>query len=550
MIGANWQYELLIDAARFDKLTLQMLSDHRLIDYQGHVFKLNEELNQICSFLQLQLGDGERFRELVIQAYNSIISAKKELDQSEYLQMNNSYSVFNKDEKDKILTIFKSFKQYVETIGLQGFYEEGEIVRLALKQSSPRYDYLVIDEIQDFTEVQVYYLCQLLKKKNNVMVCGDFHQTVHPTFFSAGRIESIFKFLGGMDQFTKHTLENNYRSGKEIVDFANSIASFRNEYVPGKLDYDYRESPKREETRKPYLFRGRKEQLLSSVKDKSYILIVVPDEQTKSQLIQDIPGLDSRIVTVTEIKGIERKYIITYNLISAYKDQWRTILARTSKNSEAHRYYFNMLYVGITRARDVLGMLEDDLSDEIFQKISSYMELIDDFDVRRLELSENSTLEQMYVEAIDFEKSGIYPNAIAIYEGLQQKGSEFYKRLAHIGVQRCRINEQYLLDKDHAACGVKLFQIEEYEQAIEPLYKAKDASTLLQAILLTNGHDRYDVYAMMQECGTNPLSVLMDLNNTVLLTRYLNYEVQGFQKSMNNLVQSSNEVQPLFARKR
>ncbi|MEM5644630.1 hypothetical protein AAHH72_04805 [Bacillus cereus] len=161
--------------------------------------------------------------------------------------------------------------------------------------------------------------------------------------------------------------------------------------------------------------------MLRRLIDKSYVLIVVPHEQSKQELIQLIPQLEPSILTVTEAKGIENKYVITYNIISAFKEQWREIMGETKLRSEVHRYYFNVLYVAITRARDVIGMIEDDLCAEMKEWLATYVEKIPTFDIHALELLENSTLNDLLKRAQEYEENKIFRNAIAEYRNILEK---------------------------------------------------------------------------------------------------------------------------------
>ncbi|MCE5329953.1 ATP-dependent helicase [bacterium] len=93
---------------------------------------------------------------------------------------------------------------------------------------SQRYKYIFVDEFQDTNNAQAYLLSMIFAKgKNKLMVVGDDDQGIYG--FRGACIENIqnFSYFGNnagklVDTFF---LTTNFRSGKEIIDFTNSIIS-------------------------------------------------------------------------------------------------------------------------------------------------------------------------------------------------------------------------------------------------------------------------------------------------------------------------------------
>ena len=61
-----------------------------------------------------------------------------------------------------------------------------------LKCIEPRYDFIVIDELQDFTQIQLTLLLKALKMGGPIYVMRGFNQIVHPNFFSWSKIKTLF----------------------------------------------------------------------------------------------------------------------------------------------------------------------------------------------------------------------------------------------------------------------------------------------------------------------------------------------------------------------
>ena len=58
--------------------------------------------------------------------------------------------------------------------------------------AAPRYDFVVVDEVQDITTVQLALVLRTLKRPGHFLLCGDSNQIVHPNFFSWSQVKSLF----------------------------------------------------------------------------------------------------------------------------------------------------------------------------------------------------------------------------------------------------------------------------------------------------------------------------------------------------------------------
>ncbi|MEG0086356.1 MAG: hypothetical protein RR817_07770, partial [Niameybacter sp.] len=78
---------------------------------------------------------------------------------------------------------------------------------------------------------------------------------------------------------------------------------------------------------KLFTLRGsRQEQLklLEEAVQKAYTYIIVATESEKAELQKRLKDY-THIFTISEIKGLENRYIIGYNLISSYRKKWETL---------------------------------------------------------------------------------------------------------------------------------------------------------------------------------------------------------------------------------
>ena len=73
----------------------------------------------------------------------------------------------------------------------------------------------------------------------------------------------------------------------------------------------------------------------------------------------------TEILTVAEAKGLERNTVILVDVLSDNADKWRylsdmSLNRKTADENSVFRYYFNLFYVGISRARQYLFVTESD----------------------------------------------------------------------------------------------------------------------------------------------------------------------------------------------
>jgi DNA helicase-2/ATP-dependent DNA helicase PcrA len=95
------------------------------------------------------------------------------------------------------------------------------------------YEYCVIDEAQDMSLIELMYLQQMVIN-NRFCLIGDLNQNLHNNPIS--KWEEIYSLFNGT-KISTFLLETNYRSTKNIVDFANKVISkFTDLYLPKPIE--------------------------------------------------------------------------------------------------------------------------------------------------------------------------------------------------------------------------------------------------------------------------------------------------------------------------
>lgn len=332
----------------------------------------------------------------------------------EYLSIPSKYSLFNEEEKKEMYRLTCNYQKMLDEKNLK---DENDIT-LQLIQSDMlgTYDYLVLDEVQDLNELQLLLLLNSSKDINRIIWAGDFNQIVHPTFFQFARISNLY-YLMGNTRIKEFMLTKNFRTTAQIIAFINKISNYRKTYISGKEEY------KEVSTRQgcsPLLISSNPNNLrtlLQLIYDKMYCALIVSDNSDKEKLIKEFPPIEARIFTIQEIKGLEYDNIYCYNLISSKSDIWYSLLNGKYKNDESKRYYFNLLYVAISRAKNVLCFYEDNI--EQFQDtIFSDFSLIKSVTIADVNVSNQSTVADVKKEITRLEKTSNYKQVNALRKSL------------------------------------------------------------------------------------------------------------------------------------
>ena len=396
-----------------------------------------------------------------------------------YLKLDEQYCLYSSSQRELLYELTLRYQMFLSA---EGKVDENDMARQFLNrlmnQKVPLFDFVIADEIQDLTEIQIYCLIRLARNRNNLLFSGDINQTIRPTYFHTGRIESILKTSNTHLGFIKHQLVKNYRSTKEVVDLANQVVNLRIQRLGLNKKNDYHEIPIRGEQHPIYYFDAKHPlemvKLIETGLNRHYVAIVVPDEEEKKNF-ERLTQQKGAVFTVEEIKGIEKEYIICYNVMTKYKTAWETIINQDVMYQNQYRYYFNLLYVALTRARHHLCFIEEDMPPSLYEQFESEFLSFDTFDETELKLNQLSTDNQFYKEAQLYERRELYEQAITEYELSQLEE-------AKTDIARCRA---LMKNKEghHIEAGHDLMHLKEYEKSALCYRQGHDRLNYLKALV-------------------------------------------------------------------
>ena len=270
----------------------------------------------------------------------------------------NSFSSF---ECETIYAIAKLYDEFQKT---QNLLDNNKISHKLLKnaQKIQKYSLSIIDEVQDFTEVNL----QVFKAISLKMFCvGDALQMINPSYFSFAYLK---KLMYNEDVTNVSELECNYRNNKKIVEILDSLSDINiKQFGTHSFVLSGESIDQSTETTAVYTC---DENFLKNLKSQKFenFTILVTDFKQKEMLRQSFKKQE--ILTISEIKGLERDTVLLYNILTDNADKLKrleefNINHKQADENSVYRYYFNLFYVGVSRAKHNIFVFEK-------EKISSF----------------------------------------------------------------------------------------------------------------------------------------------------------------------------------
>lgn len=305
------------------------------------------------------------------------------LCKEEYLKLGVKQSVFLETDRPNV---YEAFLKYLNYMRDNHLVDMNILSFQWLGLCKPKYDFIVIDEVQDFTNIQLYLILKSLKTPGNFMLCGDSNQVVHPNFFSWANVKTMF-YKHDITPSEIEILRTNYRNSKGVTSIANRILMIKNARF-GSLDKESTYLINTISEHKGEVeFLSDKVDIKKQLNDRTgrstnyAVLVLKPEQKNEAKKYFTTPLLFS----IHEAKGLEYENIILFNFVSANNREFSGITRgvsgknldeesfsytrarnKTDKDLDAYKFFINSLYVGITRAVKNLYILESSDKHEIF----------------------------------------------------------------------------------------------------------------------------------------------------------------------------------------
>ena len=282
---------------------------------------------------------------------------------------------------------------YNKLLNESGFWNKITLINYLKKNNLVNRSYEVIfcDEAQDFSKVELEFIISIsMYKQYNldnvkqfpIVFAGDALQTVNPTGFKSEVLTSmIYKSLTDPIIGFKlnqndliFTPQFNYRSSPSIVKLANAIQNWRKHQL-GETIFDFQKSKRNDNyvNQNLIVFINNTEfENMIEVQDKiEYKTIIVPVNNNEiEEFKEEFPILKryKNIITPIDAKGLDFSEVAIFGFGDyALKNKFGLY---------ENKFFFNKLYVSVTRSRDELIIIDSENSKLNFwnQILSKYLE--------------------------------------------------------------------------------------------------------------------------------------------------------------------------------
>jgi hypothetical protein len=321
----------------------------------------------------------EEIRGVIAAGANGILC------RDDYRALGVRQSIFAEEQRDKLYDLFDKYRAWLIEAKL---YDLNLVAQEWQSLAAPRYDFVVVDEVQDLTTAQLSLILKTLKKPGNFLLCGDSNQIVHPNFFSWGQVKSLFWHDPKLAERQElRVLSANFRNGLEATRTANQLLKIKQQRF-GSIDREsnFLVQAVGGEIGQVALMTDKGaalRELDQKVRLSTQFAVLVMRDEDKAEARKHFAT--PLLFSIHEAKGLEYENIILYRFISDHRAEFTQIVEGVSKSSldadtldyrrakdkgdkslEVYKFFVNALYVALTRAIKNLFVLESDTGHPIF----------------------------------------------------------------------------------------------------------------------------------------------------------------------------------------
>jgi len=316
------------------------------------------------------------------EEFRGVISSQPEgvLTREAYLALGQRQSIFESAQREAIYDLFGKYRAWLNETGQ---FDSNLIAQEWQELSTPSYDFVVVDEVQDLTNVQLALVLRTLKHAGQFLLCGDSNQIVHPNFFSWSAVKSLFwrdPTLAAQQALSVLTV--NYRNAQSITRAANALLKIKHARF-GSIDRESNhlvQAASGIDGDKDAITRDLDARTRGSVQ--FAVLVLRDEDKAAARRVFRTP----LVFSVHEAKGLEYPNIILYRFISGQRQAYAEICEgvtaadlnteeltyrrardKLDRSLELWKFYVNALYVAMTRAVEQLFVIESDSGHPLLQ---------------------------------------------------------------------------------------------------------------------------------------------------------------------------------------
>ncbi len=312
------------------------------------------------------------------------------LSREDYLGLGIRQSIFSAEDRSAVYDLFVKYLDFLQGAGR---HDVNILSHEYQALAEPAWDFAVIDEVQDCTNVQTDLVLRTLRGTKDFILCGDSNQIVHPNFFSWSGLKRHFhgqRRAPGEHEAPAEVmriLTTNYRNSRLVTEVANRIlrlkhARFRS--VDKESNHLVQSNATVEGTvlllaDEPALVR----ELDKRTRKSTRFAVIVMHEHQKAQARQRFGT--PLTFSIQEAKGLEYESVILYDFASGDAERFREITRdvdaeqvqqgelrygrsrdKSDKSLEIYKFHINALYVATTRAVSNVYIVESQPRQRLF----------------------------------------------------------------------------------------------------------------------------------------------------------------------------------------
>ena len=341
-------------------------------------------------FARHRVGSGLKDPHQVFEEINGVITGSTVdepwLERDAYLALGIRQSIYARDERERVYDLFVKYRDHLR----RADWHDVNILSCEYQSLvAPTWDFVVVDEVQDFTTVQLDLVLRTLKGPHGFILCGDANQIVHPNFFSWSALKRHFYERTDADSPADllRILNTNYRNSRQVTEAANRILRLKHARF-GSVDKE-------------------SNHLVRSNADQEGSVLLLADEPAVTRELDEKTHDSTRFAVIVmhaeqkwkarerfrtpltfsiqEAKGLEYDNVILYDFISSDEARFKEIVRgvsseqvqqgdlqfarardKSDKSLEVFKFHINALYVAATRAVGTVYLVESNPDQRLF----------------------------------------------------------------------------------------------------------------------------------------------------------------------------------------
>ena len=269
--------------------------------------------------------------------------------------IDNRQGEFSVAECESIYLISQDYIKHCHNLGLVDNNLASRAIMGKLDRNNVDYAITILDEVQDYTQVN---LAMFANNTLKMFCVGDALQMINPSYFTFGYLKNL---LYSQDVTDIKQLKHNYRNSVKIENIVDALGVInKREFGTHNFVVSGESVDDGVDTTAVYVQGDILRKIASSnLDDFTIVVSSLKEKKSLSKIIKN-----QEVLTVSEIKGLERSTVVAYNLLSDNIDKWKMLSRhkvnhKTADENSIFRYYYNLFYVGITRAKQNIFVVEN-----------------------------------------------------------------------------------------------------------------------------------------------------------------------------------------------